>query len=292
MKNSAIPSYYLYGEQPKDVEFDFLHLEKVKDRSAPLFYNIRPHRHTALNHILFIKSGSGTISADGQNLKFTDKCIIWVPKNIVHGFKFAENTDGFVLTIADSYLDTIIKNARNSLDLGAIVKLAFVNEEYQYNNLLDWFEKLSRELSWKQAAQKFAVEACLIGIFIEFHRLELDNEPTIANSDNLSANIMARFRQLIETHFKENFELRNYLEKLKITEAQLRYACTKFGESSVMNLILKRRLLEAKRLLIYSDMQITEISHSVGFEDSAYFSRIFAKYENMSPREYRIANNL
>ena len=51
--------------------------------------------------------------------------------------------------------------------------------------------------------------------------------------------------------------------------------------------ILRRRIGEAQDRLSYSSDSITQIAREVGFEDSAYFSRIFTKYVGMSPKFYR-----
>jgi YesN/AraC family two-component response regulator len=47
------------------------------------------------------------------------------------------------------------------------------------------------------------------------------------------------------------------------------------------------RVLQAKRLLAESRESVTWIAAQVGFDDPAYFSRVFQKLEGCSPREYR-----
>ena len=55
-----------------------------------------------------------------------------------------------------------------------------------------------------------------------------------------------------------------------------------------MQFIRERILLEAKRLLVYSDKSIKEIAYEIGFEDIQSFSRFFKGKENKSPSEYRV----
>lgn len=47
------------------------------------------------------------------------------------------------------------------------------------------------------------------------------------------------------------------------------------------------RMEDAKALLAYSELNITEISVAVGFNESGYFSRVFKEYYGMSPQKYR-----
>ncbi|MBV8417983.1 MAG: helix-turn-helix transcriptional regulator [Verrucomicrobia bacterium] len=48
-----------------------------------------------------------------------------------------------------------------------------------------------------------------------------------------------------------------------------------------------RLILESKRLLAHSDLNISEIAYQLGFEDASYFTRLFRQEEGVSPREFR-----
>ena len=48
-----------------------------------------------------------------------------------------------------------------------------------------------------------------------------------------------------------------------------------------------RLILESKRLLAHSDLNVSEIAYQLGFEDPSYFTRLFRQVEGLSPREFR-----
>ena len=54
-----------------------------------------------------------------------------------------------------------------------------------------------------------------------------------------------------------------------------------------MQYILNIRIEKAKALLENTDLSISEISDMTGMQSQHYFSRIFKKYTNISPSEYR-----
>ena len=56
---------------------------------------------------------------------------------------------------------------------------------------------------------------------------------------------------------------------------------------SLQEYLLQVRMQKAKELLDSTNWQIQEISEKVGYEDQLNFSRIFRKYEGISPSEYR-----
>jgi AraC-like DNA-binding protein len=51
--------------------------------------------------------------------------------------------------------------------------------------------------------------------------------------------------------------------------------------------IREARLLEAKRLLLYSDLSVAEIGYQLGFKDPSYFGRFFRRHERLTPAEFR-----
>lgn len=56
---------------------------------------------------------------------------------------------------------------------------------------------------------------------------------------------------------------------------------------SIKNYIIITRMQKAKSLLLFSDKDIQEISNEVGYENPSHFSRIFKKYNDISPLKYR-----
>ncbi len=61
------------------------------------------------------------------------------------------------------------------------------------------------------------------------------------------------------------------------------------GKSAV-EIIRERVLLEAKRLLVNSDLMVSQIAETLHFEDNAYFTRFFKKYLGTTPEGFRAAH--
>ena len=51
--------------------------------------------------------------------------------------------------------------------------------------------------------------------------------------------------------------------------------------------INERILLEAKRLLIYSDKTADEIAKILGYKEAGHFSKFFKRNEGISPKEFK-----
>ena len=62
----------------------------------------------------------------------------------------------------------------------------------------------------------------------------------------------------------------------------------KHSSKSPLQFIQNRKILESKRLLGYSDLQVQEIGYQVGYDDVQSFSRFFKKQTGHSPISYRM----
>ena len=91
----------------------------------------------------------------------------------------------------------------------------------------------------------------------------------------------------IEKHYFEKITLSSLTNKFSISVSTLRRYFKKYADTSPMEYINDLRLEKAKFMLIESDMQISEISYSVGFDDALYFSKFFKNKTGLSPKEFR-----
>ena len=91
----------------------------------------------------------------------------------------------------------------------------------------------------------------------------------------------------ISQHYQSKLTTAELAEHFHLTE---HYFCCLFKKEtgqSPIDYINKYRIEKAGILLKNTDKNITDIAQQVGFDDSNYFSRIFKKYNGVSPRYYR-----
>ena len=94
----------------------------------------------------------------------------------------------------------------------------------------------------------------------------------------------------VEQHFKTKHTVAEYAGLLNKSPKTISNIFSKFGSKSPLQYIQERKMLEARRLLRYSDMQIQEIAYEIGYDDIQAFSRFFKKQEGISPSVFK-ANN-
>src|SRR5260370_19408751 len=118
---------------------------------------------------------------------------------------------------------------------------------------------------------------------VNLARLYAVNSPALFAAIGL----VRRFRQEVERSFRTSTSVRDYAKMLGVTTSHLREALRLETGLTAGELIRARLLLEAKRLLLHSELTIAEIGYELGFEDPSYFSRFVRREVETSPVEFR-----
>ena len=107
-----IPNYALYGEeQPLPTE-DFFHCETIAVRSERHNWEIAEHLHAGLAQILFIARGEVDVQFGAARHALSGPVLIYVPHDIVHGFRFRPGVVGLIVTASQDFLESLGRIAR------------------------------------------------------------------------------------------------------------------------------------------------------------------------------------
>ncbi len=100
-------------------------------------------------------------------------------------------------------------------------------------------------------------------------------------------NLVKEFNLLVELHFKEKHQVADYAELLSKSPKTLSNLFKKYEVASPLKIINERILLEAQRLLRFSDLTAEEIGQELGYNEPSHFSKFFRKQTGTSPLSYR-----
>ena len=104
---------------------------------------------------------------------------------------------------------------------------------------------------------------------------------------NAQLDIIRKFNILVEQHFREKHQVRDYADLLFKSPKTLSNLFRKYNKKTPLNVINERILLEAKRLLIHSDKTADEIAKELGYKEAGHFSKFFKRNEHNSPKKFR-----
>ena len=95
------------------------------------------------------------------------------------------------------------------------------------------------------------------------------------------------FRQLLKQHYKVWKQPAQYATELAVTVAHLNDTVKGLTGLSLSTHIQQRSILEAKRLLSFTDLSVKEIGYAVGYEEPVYFGKLFRKITGSTPLHFR-----
>jgi len=99
-----------------------------------------------------------------------------------------------------------------------------------------------------------------------------------------------RFRALLEARLGTEHRVAAYARAVGLTPGHLSALCRRDLGRTAGACVRDRLALEAKRLLLHTDMTAAEVADRLGFGDPAYFARFFRREAGSPPSAYRARN--
>ncbi|MBK1896633.1 helix-turn-helix domain-containing protein [Chryseobacterium paridis] len=96
-------------------------------------------------------------------------------------------------------------------------------------------------------------------------------------------NIIRQFNLLVEKNYKSEHSVKFYADQLNKSPKTLSNFFNLYNNGTPSEIIQQRIILEAKRLLLYTNKSAKEIAYELGFEEVAYFSSFFKRSTGASP---------
>jgi YesN/AraC family two-component response regulator len=101
------------------------------------------------------------------------------------------------------------------------------------------------------------------------------------------SNTARRAAAYVREHYSEPIARSDLAAALGVSENYLTDLFHREMGVSLWTYLNRYRIKQAKALLVSTELKITEIASRVGFDDPAYFSRVFRRYTGRSPRAFR-----
>lgn len=282
MSQSSIPDFFVYGEPVRPLDVGFLHVETVLARSNIHLGEVAAHKHPQMGQITYWTSGSGTYRIEERSWDFSAPAVSFVPSNVVHGFSIGPGTDAIVVSVADDALAAIA--GQSLLPLDRPVFTDGPPHHAAWKRLAAVLEMIAAEYAEAQAGNDKMLPALIAVALSHIARLGPDGTTATTSSE---ASLALGLRRLVDVHFRDNWPVDRYVETLATTPHLLDKAARAVLGTGVKRVVSERRLLEAKRLLLFTVRTIEDIAYEIGFDDPAYFSRVFRERVGEAPAAWR-----
>jgi len=288
-RRRTVPNFALYGAAAGRTLLDIVHHERIPVRSSLFNFDIQPHFHDALIQTLYATKGAGEAFFDGRVWKVEPPWLIVVPARCVHGFRFRSDTDGHVVTAAQSAVESVALTVAPELltFLRTPMALTVDPASSRAAPLEALFDAIGREAECQERWQFAAGLSLTVALFVQIARLGESAQLSANPARSRLAARIERFRRLLDEGCYARHPVASYAEAMGVTSGQLTRLCREAFGVSAIAAIDARAVHEAKRLLGYSTLSVKQIASELGFRDDAYFGRFFRKQTGLRPMEYR-----
>lgn len=287
MNRRAIPSFdmHQYGQPDLRGQGVLVLSHEVSWQMEPL--RLRPHYHDFFQLLLLI--GPCTFMHDFRDYDLKGAVIACISPGQVHSVIPEPGMQGIQVSFTQSFIDD------DAPPPSVIYELPFFfpteaspcltvppGDSFR---ILEVFKDLQVEFERAEPGAAQAMRALLSLLFVRMTRLYAEIHPTKAVSR--AGQMVRQFQLAVEHHFLEMHSVAQYAKLLKMTPNHLNDTIRDQTGHSAGDIIRQRRMLNAKRLLLHSDLSVAEIGYQMGFKDPSYFSRFFRRYLGQTPADFR-----
>jgi len=282
MSKATIPEFFVYGEPTQALDVGFLHVETVLARASIHRGQVLAHKHPQMAQVTFWTGGGGTYRIEDETWSFSAPTVSFMPSGVVHGFSIEPGTDAIVISIADAALGGLAEHSLLPLDQPVFVTGR--GEAALWDKLAGTIGLIQAEYAEALPGLEKILPPLIAVALSRIARLDADSHSVAVPAPVALA---GRLRRLIDRHFRDDWPVERYVEALGTTRHLLDKAARQVLGTGVRQAVSDRRLVEAKRLLLFTVRPVEDIAYETGFNDPAYFSRFFRHAVGRSPAAWR-----
>lgn len=109
----------------------------------------------------------------------------------------------------------------------------------------------------------------------------------VVSSQSRQVVVVGRFQQLVNTFYLEKKTVAAYADLLGLTPNYLNELVKNATGKNARHFIVERILIEARNLLRHTDMDISNVAHTLQFDEPTNFVKFFKKYTGQTPGQFR-----
>ena len=249
-----------------------------------------PHRHDFFE-VLFIRNGSGLHVIDDNKYEIKPPCIFFMSPGQAHKFEFSHDIEGFIFIFTAEFYLLHQQNQNRLLEYPFFFTIQqnnpplqlSKNEDIQFLEIL--FNKAIKSIEKRDVLLDELLRSLLHLILSYCSTLYVVDEKILTQTRGHI--IVKRFYQLVEENYQNNFSVNEYAQMLNITSNHLTQVLKQFTGRTTNDILQSKQLLEIKRLLLHTNLGVSEIAHQLNFADQSYFTKFFKKTTGMTPMKFR-----
>ncbi len=282
---SFIDLYDEIGFQTEVKEPGF-HIFRFSDLGSARNY-MPPYRRGFYQITLIQNFGKSAIEINTQKFTNVSDALYFIAPNQLYSWYRDQLVEGYVIYFTADFMEWShekIKEMFGFFDMYKINLVQVMDQElYSFRSHCEQLlsEFLQNESKYREEVLKTMLKTLLYKS-LELYDLKEEGYHEIGH-----ASLLIRFEKYVDNYYLQLKTVKEYALKLNVTSNHLSQTVKKQTGKSAKSLIDHRVLIEAKNLLKYTDLLVSEIAYQLGFEELTHFGRFFKKMTGQSPANFR-----
>jgi AraC-like DNA-binding protein len=289
-KAESVPIYCIdsFQEKQQEKKADF-EIKRVEDIVAHFDFANRPHRHNFYD-LLYITEGSGKHFIDFHEYKIKSHTFFFLLPGQVHAWELSPDIKGYSIFFTDDFfsLNRSAIHLRESPFFQNLQKnpVLYLEDKTSQAFFVDIFEKIYQEQVQEETFKLDMVRLYIELLLTQASRKQAQRVSYFKNVSHLQQQAFT-YQNLVEKHFLKIRSIQAYADMMSVSAKHLSVICKRVLGKTASEVLHERLLLEAKRLLLYSDETVGQISYRLNFNEVSYFVRFFKKMTKQTPEHFR-----
>jgi AraC family transcriptional regulator, transcriptional activator of pobA len=248
----------------------------------------QPHRHD-YHEMVWTRSGSGRHSIDGEPSDVEAGTITLIGRGQVHVFERARDLHGAIVRFEEELLHgDPASGTTPAWLLGSRVAQTVSVPPGEFDRLESAIDLMAAESRRPPDSRSIALQCYFLSALLLWVERWYDaSRVQHREADDPDLLLFRRFSEIVERDYARHHDATFYADQLAVPQAALSRALVGVTGRTTKELITDRRMLEAARLLRFTDMTVGEIAYRAGYRDQVYFSRAFKREHGEAPSAHR-----
>jgi len=258
------------------------HINKLEDYLNKLSFPLPPHRKTVFD-LIFLTNGT-SLRSKGLNQYQIKKCFLLPALQLTSHEGMSEDTTGYFLHFSpDLFSDfpNLIKSFSFLQFLAYPIVTIPEHKEIPILNILSRLENIYKTLKKEDLR---LVQWYLLALLEEINYF-VDNEQTTTKK-NAATQLTEQYKDALTQHIYQRQTVQDYAELLFVTPNHLNKSVKSTLNKTAQTLLNEMLILEAKSLLKYSGLSISQIAENLCGRTPSNFSRFFKSQTGLTPKQY------
>jgi AraC-like DNA-binding protein len=273
---------HFINEPTNRTEFEIMQFEEMDEPNVDDI-----HKHT-FYEILWTEKGISKQTIDYKEYEVLPNSLFFISPNQVHQFEEWKPLKGGTILFTE---DFFLLNHNNK---DKLFELSFLDNFYanpciqlDKKNFADIKQTIDQITNEQNRADKSqSITQSLLHILLAQVQRCIDKETEKPVSKKYLI-LFKQFKNILDKHFAENKTTSFFAQKLYITAHHLNLITKDVTGKTASEVIRARSILEAKRLLTFTDKTVSEIAFELNYTDSSYFAKSFKAETNLSPMAFK-----